>query len=30
LIISGDYHTETHHVFLCHGISADSREVAFS
>ena len=30
LIISIDGQTETHDVFLCHGISADSPVVAFS
>jgi hypothetical protein len=29
LIVSIDGHTETHSVFLSHGIAADSREVAF-
>jgi hypothetical protein len=29
LIITIDGHTETHPVFLCHGIAADSREVTF-
>jgi hypothetical protein len=29
LTISIDDHTETHNVFHCHGIAADSREVAF-
>jgi hypothetical protein len=29
LVITVDGHTETYNVFLCHGITADSREVAF-
>jgi hypothetical protein len=29
LIVTIDGHTETHSVFLSHGIAADSREVAF-
>ena len=29
LVVSVDDHTETHDVFLCHGISATSRKVIF-
>jgi len=29
LVVTIDDQTETHPVFLCHGISADSREVTF-